>query len=167
MLGSTPTREDLRNAIRARSLPGEALARRQRDPRALLDAGLVWQGQNRAAAHTAAVQIVREGVRLRHIGDTISVLIVAPSGIDRFVGISECNFVYQGRLIITSAENLNAPLSPTKENDALAIGGAMGWSDVTERDGFVRQINFVIAGQATDRPSRLGVVVINELILRF
>lgn len=43
----------------------------------------------------------------------------------------------------------------------------MGWSDVTERDGFVRQINFVIAGQATDRPSRLGVVVINELILRF
>ena len=51
---------------------------------------------------------------------------------DGFVGISERNTRHQGWLIITSAENLNGPLSPTKKSDALAIGGAVGWLAITE-----------------------------------
>ena len=128
--------------------------------RALPDVGLACRGRA-----NAAIQIV--GVKRVDVSNTSAtsppVVVIAPSGIDGFIGIVERNARYQGRLVIAAAQDLGGPLRPTKESDALAVGRVIDRRSGAERDGFTRQMDFAIAGQAFDRPSRLRVAVIIDL----
>lgn len=93
----------------------------------------------------AAVQIVRKGIGLQHIGRVVTVFVITPGGVNRLVGTAEGDLGDRCRCGVRATKNrIRLRFSPADKDNLLTIHIVVGRRCCAQGNLVSRDINFAI-----------------------
>ena len=140
---------------------GKALLLCQLDSAAFFNAGYLSRD-----SPLAAVEIIGQCIRLQHIGNTITIFVIAPCRIDRHVRINKsdlCNLVYR-YVVRTFKDIFHRGRGPADKDHFLAVDIAVGRYLRAKVHLVLRNIDCVIRRQIINRTAVSGVPGIGKSI---